>query len=328
MEDDELGQPDPDSDERRLNIQMPAELVGGTYANFANVSFSPYEFTLTFARIEHEVEEGDVPGAVVARVNASARFIPELIAALQDSYSKYVTREGIRNLPEAPGHSESRRLGRELTLSLVPSYAVLCAAQAATVAAPARQARARGRNWVWVAVPAALLGAGVLIINVVPQGRALRLRGSRRSGRRCSLPTGGFFSGSSRWWLWPPVAVGLWFVAWLASGLVQDAAGVALIALACLAAASAVALVAPAWSIQRRPRRLWRPSTSCSSGGRPPCRTRRPRSSNLPSPTRPACRCRASSSRPSAPRSWAGSTCSLLRCSASSWRDDGSSWRP
>jgi hypothetical protein len=39
-------------------------------------------------------------------VNASPRFIPELIAALQDSYSKYVTREGIRNLPEAPGHSD------------------------------------------------------------------------------------------------------------------------------------------------------------------------------------------------------------------------------
>jgi len=102
MEDDELDLPQPDSEERRLNIQMPAELVGGTYANFANVSFSPYEFTLTFARIEHEVEQGDVPGAVVARVNASARFIPELIAALEDSYSKYVTREGIRNLPETP----------------------------------------------------------------------------------------------------------------------------------------------------------------------------------------------------------------------------------
>jgi hypothetical protein len=103
VEEDELGPPDPDSDERRLNIQMPAELVGGVYANFANVSFSPYEFTLTFARIEHEVEEGDVPGTVVSRVNASPRFIPELIAALQDSWSKYVTREGIRNLPEVPG---------------------------------------------------------------------------------------------------------------------------------------------------------------------------------------------------------------------------------
>ena len=106
MEDEGLDLPDPDSGERRLNIQMPAELIGGTYANFANVSFSQYEFTLTFARIEHEVEEGDVPGAVVARVNASARFIPELIAALQDSWSKYVTREGIRNLPETPGHAD------------------------------------------------------------------------------------------------------------------------------------------------------------------------------------------------------------------------------
>ena len=103
MDEDELGLPEPEPGERRLNIQMPAELVGGTYANFANVSFSPYEFTLTFARIEHEVEEGDVPGAVVARINASPRFVEELIAALQDSWSKFQTTEGIRNLPEISG---------------------------------------------------------------------------------------------------------------------------------------------------------------------------------------------------------------------------------
>src|SRR5438093_13396804 len=108
MEDDELDLPEPDSDERRLNIQMPAELVGGTYANFANISFSRYEFTLTFARIEHEVEEGDVPGAVVSRINASPRFVEELIAALQDSWSKYQTTEGIRNLPETPGPGQQR----------------------------------------------------------------------------------------------------------------------------------------------------------------------------------------------------------------------------
>lgn len=103
MDEDELGLPEPEDGERRLNIQLPPELLGGTYANFANVSFSQYEFTLTFMRIEHEVEEGDVPGAVVSRVNVSPRFVPELIAALQDSWSKYVTREGIRNLPETPG---------------------------------------------------------------------------------------------------------------------------------------------------------------------------------------------------------------------------------
>ena len=106
MDDEELGQPEPQPGERRLNIHMPTEYIGGEYANFANVSFSQYELTLTFARIEHEIEEGDVPGAVVARVNASPRFIQELMAALDDSWSKYVTREGIRNLPEAPGHPE------------------------------------------------------------------------------------------------------------------------------------------------------------------------------------------------------------------------------
>ena len=101
MDDDELT-PEPEPGERRLNIHLDPTQIGGVYANFANITFSRYEFTLTFARIEHEVEEGDVPGAVVARINASPRFVEELIAALEDSWSKYTTTEGIRNLPEAP----------------------------------------------------------------------------------------------------------------------------------------------------------------------------------------------------------------------------------
>ena len=91
-----------DPNERRLNIHLEPTMMAGTYANFANISFSRYEFTLTFARIEHEVEDADVPGAVVARINASPRFVEELIAALQDSWSKFQTTEGIRNLPETP----------------------------------------------------------------------------------------------------------------------------------------------------------------------------------------------------------------------------------
>jgi hypothetical protein len=86
--------------ERRLNIQIDEKLMSGVYANFANVSFSSYEFTLTFARIDHEVEDGDVPGVVVARVNMSTRFMRELLDAMQDSWSKWSSREGIRNLPE------------------------------------------------------------------------------------------------------------------------------------------------------------------------------------------------------------------------------------
>jgi len=98
---------DDEAQERQLNIHLDPEQMAGVYANFANVTFSPYEFTLTFARIDHEIEEGDVPGVVVSRVNMSAQFFQELLAAMQDSFSKWSTQEGIRNLPEAPPRSES-----------------------------------------------------------------------------------------------------------------------------------------------------------------------------------------------------------------------------
>ncbi len=88
--------------ERHLNIHLDPSLLAGVYSNFANVSFSDYEFTITFARIDHEVEEGDVPGVVVTRVNASHAFMRELIDAMEDAWSKWTTTQGIKNLPEAP----------------------------------------------------------------------------------------------------------------------------------------------------------------------------------------------------------------------------------
>src|SRR5579862_7589317 len=140
-------------------------------------------------------------------------------------------------------------VGRRLTLAFAPSYAVLCLAQAATVAAPARQATGRSFGAVWLLVPAGLLAAGVLILDFVSAGpRALALLAT--FGTPVLAAGGGALAGSRRWWLWPPLAAGLWVAAWLAHGLVQDAAGLALIALACLAAASAAGRVAPATSIR------------------------------------------------------------------------------
>jgi hypothetical protein len=98
-------------------------------------------------------------------------------------------------------------------------------------------------------VPAALLAAGVLVLDFVSGGpHALALVAT--FGTPVLAATGGVARGSRRWWLWPPAAVSLWLAAWLAHGLVRDGAGVALIAMACLAAASAAAAVAPAWSIR------------------------------------------------------------------------------
>jgi hypothetical protein len=93
--------------ERHLNIHFSPEIMAGVYANFANVSHSDYEFTVTFARVDHEVEDEEVPGVVVARVNLSPRFMKELIDAMGDNYSKWQTKEGIRDLPEFDGPSDT-----------------------------------------------------------------------------------------------------------------------------------------------------------------------------------------------------------------------------
>ena len=50
------------------------------------------------------LRDRQVPGVVVTRVNLSPRFMRELIDAMEDNYSKWSTREGIRELPEfGPG---------------------------------------------------------------------------------------------------------------------------------------------------------------------------------------------------------------------------------
>ena len=86
--------------ERHINIHFSPDIMAGVYSNFANVSHSDYEFTITFARVDHEVEDEEIPGVVVSSINMSPRFARELIDALQDAWSKWETRQGIKNLPE------------------------------------------------------------------------------------------------------------------------------------------------------------------------------------------------------------------------------------
>jgi hypothetical protein len=93
--------------ERQINIHFSPEMMAGVYANFANVSHSEYEFTITFARVDHEVDDDEIPGVVVTRVNLSPRFMRELIDAMEDNYSKWRTSEGIKNLPEYNGPDDT-----------------------------------------------------------------------------------------------------------------------------------------------------------------------------------------------------------------------------
>jgi hypothetical protein len=93
---------DGEQPERHINLHTSPEVMAGMYANFANVSHSDYEFSITFARVDHEVESDEVPGVVVSRISVSPKFMRELIDAMEDNRSKWRTTEGIKNLPEVP----------------------------------------------------------------------------------------------------------------------------------------------------------------------------------------------------------------------------------
>ena len=98
---------DPDAQGgRHINIHFSPDIMPGVYSNTANVSHSDYEFTISFARFDHEVQDDEVPGVVVSRVNVSPRFMSELIEAMQDNFAKWRTREGIKNLPETQERRE------------------------------------------------------------------------------------------------------------------------------------------------------------------------------------------------------------------------------
>src|ERR1039457_5533153 len=96
---------EPAGGDRHINIQGSPDMRAGVHATLASVTPADYEFTITFARVDHEVESGEIPGIIVSRVSLSPRFMRELIAALEDNYSRWQAREGIKSLPEFEGSS-------------------------------------------------------------------------------------------------------------------------------------------------------------------------------------------------------------------------------
>ena len=72
-----------------LPIALEPQRLPGVYANFANVSHSDYEFTISFARLDHEVDDVAVPGVVVLRINCAPLFLRELIDLLEAAYGAW-----------------------------------------------------------------------------------------------------------------------------------------------------------------------------------------------------------------------------------------------
>jgi hypothetical protein len=111
--------------------------------------------------------------------------------------------------------------------------------QAATVMLPRHALRPGRLGWLGMFAPAAALGTGILLLRLLAGGpHALALIGA------VATPV----LAAARWQR-APVAVALWLVAWLADGLLAQAAGVALIVLAAATVAEVAAAVAPHWSL-------------------------------------------------------------------------------
>ena len=79
-----------------LNIELPAEVAEGTYANLAIISHSSSEFVLDFVRV--------MPGAPKAKVKTrivmNAEQTKRLLKALSDNVMHYEQQFGTIKMPE------------------------------------------------------------------------------------------------------------------------------------------------------------------------------------------------------------------------------------
>lgn len=79
-----MSEPEPAANQE-LVLNLPNDMFGGVWANFAVVSHSDYEFTIDFVRVDHNQNQG----IVTSRVNLSPLFVTQLLDALQTNWTAY-----------------------------------------------------------------------------------------------------------------------------------------------------------------------------------------------------------------------------------------------
>ncbi len=77
--------PEPQPAQPSFNIMMPPQMLGGVWANYAQINQSDYEFTVDFIRLDYSASVG----VAVARVSMSPLMVMQLNDALQASWARY-----------------------------------------------------------------------------------------------------------------------------------------------------------------------------------------------------------------------------------------------
>ncbi len=89
----------PQSRQKKIPVEFPAQLKGGAYANNMMVMHTREEFILDFLMI------GPNAGAVTARIIMSPGHTKRMIAALQENLRKYEQQHGSLTPADEPkGH--------------------------------------------------------------------------------------------------------------------------------------------------------------------------------------------------------------------------------
>jgi hypothetical protein len=68
---------------KKIRINVPQNIAGGVYSNFARISFTKEEFMIDFASLNPE------EGIVVSRVFMSPGYLARFIKVLQKNINKY-----------------------------------------------------------------------------------------------------------------------------------------------------------------------------------------------------------------------------------------------
>lgn len=96
---------DKNKNPNQLNIEMPAEVAGGVYANFTIVGHTPSEFLLDFVQIIPGLAQGKLRSRVIMTPQHAKRLLQTLeenIGRYENSFGKIPNLDGPQHGPSFP----------------------------------------------------------------------------------------------------------------------------------------------------------------------------------------------------------------------------------
>lgn len=100
-------------EDQEIEIQVPPEVAGGSYANLVGVWHSPHEFALDFCLVQPFLADGP-KATVVSRVRIPPTLVLDLLQSLSQNLLEYEKTYGeVRRLPNESEETQLEEGGDE-----------------------------------------------------------------------------------------------------------------------------------------------------------------------------------------------------------------------